>query len=105
MPAAYRIIAGVSGVTGSVHALRYAATWSFCSTVVTGGCMTSATVAGGGAGCCAGASAMICSCGDLVTVLGIRSHRSAEAMRSVEAVAGVRQLTAVPIWPPGLGLA
>jgi hypothetical protein len=46
---------------------------------------------------------MICSSRDLVTVLGIRSHRSAEAVRAVEAVAGVRQLTDVPIWPSGLG--
>ena len=42
---------------------RPAAGWSFCSTVVTDGCMTSATVTEGGAGCCAGDSAMVCSFG------------------------------------------
>jgi hypothetical protein len=39
--------------------------------------MMSATVAGDGAGCWAEASAMICSLGDPIALLGIGSHRRA----------------------------
>ena len=47
---------------------RPAAGRSFCSTVVTDGCMTSATVTERGAGCRAGESAMVCSFGSDHTV-------------------------------------
>src|SRR5215470_5101439 len=53
--------------------------------------MTSATVAGGGAECCAEASAMIYSLGDSITLLGIRSHHQAEAARAcVASTVGIR---------------
>src|SRR5215831_1552717 len=61
--------------------------------------MTSATVAGGGTECCAEASAMICSLGDSITLLGIRSHRQAEAAR----LCGIRRRNTRSVQSSGRG--
>src|SRR5215472_9265675 len=74
----------------SARFIRYAAapTWSFCSTVVTGGRMMSATVAAGCVECCAEGSAMVCSLEDPITLLGIGSHRWA---RGGACLCGIRR--------------
>ena len=66
---------------------RPAAGWSFCSTVVTDGCMTSATVTEGGAGCCAGESAMVCSL-DPITLSGSGRRRARRTRQNDDDVGG-----------------
>ena len=66
---------------------RPAAGWSFCSTVVTDGCMTSATVTEGGAGCCAGESAMVCSL-DPMTLSGSGRRRTRRTRQNDDDVGG-----------------
>ena len=66
---------------------RPAAGWSFCSTVVTDGCMTSATVTEGGAGCCAGESAMVCSL-DPITLSGSGRRRTRRTRQNDDDVGG-----------------